>query len=118
MCLIAHLSNTLINETTNHIRHPASINTSLTTQIPTLIFTHVERKDNSDWLSAWRGLLVEGTKTKGRGRKTWNEWMKVDMNRLGLVKNDAHNRDKWRSLNTENRFNVYDDDDDLIPQIR
>jgi len=28
--------------------------------------------------------------------------VKIDMKRLGFVKNDAHNRDKWRSLTTEN----------------
>jgi len=27
----------------------------------------------------------------GRGRKTWNECVKVDMNRLGLVKDGVHN---------------------------
>jgi len=30
--------------------------------------------------------------------KTWNECVKVDMKRFDLVKDDAHNRDKWRSL--------------------
>jgi len=29
--------------------------------------------------------------------------VKIDMKRLGLVKDDAHNRDKWRSLTTANR---------------
>jgi len=38
--------------------------------------------------------MVEGTKSKGKGRKTWNECVKVDMKRLGLVKDDAHNRKK------------------------
>jgi len=33
---------------------------------------HVERKDKSDWVSACRVLLVEGTKRMGRGRKMWN----------------------------------------------
>jgi len=28
----------------------------------------------------------------------------VDMERLGLVKDDAHNRDKWGSLTTGNRL--------------
>jgi len=28
---------------------------------------------------------------------------KVDMKKPGLVKDDAHNRDKWRSLTTGNR---------------
>jgi len=33
----------------------------------------------------------------------WNECVKVGMKRLGLVKDDAQNRDKWRSLTTGNR---------------
>jgi len=33
----------------------------------------------------------------------WNECVKDDIKKLGLVKDDAHNRDKWRSLTTENR---------------
>jgi len=41
--------------------------------------------------SACRELQVEGSKSKGRGRKTWNEGVKVDMKRCGLVKDDAHN---------------------------
>jgi len=60
----------------------------------------VEPKDNSDWVSACRELEAEGEKTKKRSRKTWNECVKVDMKRLGLVKNDARNRDKCWSLTT------------------
>jgi len=50
-----------------------------------------------------RELLVEGIKSKGRGRMTWNECVKVDMKRLGCVEDDAHNRDKWTSLTTGKR---------------
>jgi len=32
-----------------------------------------------------------------------NEYVNVDTKRLSLVKNDAHNRDKWKSLTTANR---------------
>jgi len=44
-------------------------------------------------LTACRELQVEVTKSKGRGRRR-NECVKVVMTRLGLVKDDAHNRDK------------------------
>jgi len=43
---------------------------------------------------------MRGTKSKGRGRKTWNECVKVDIKKLGLVKDVAHNRDRWKSLTT------------------
>jgi len=45
---------------------------------------------------------VEGTKNNGRGRKMWNECVTVNIKRLDLVKDDAHNRDKWRSLTAGN----------------
>jgi len=35
---------------------------------------------------ACKELQVEGTKSKGRGRKTWNQCVKVDMKRLDLIK--------------------------------
>jgi len=35
---------------------------------------------------------------QGRCRKTSNKCVKVNMKRVGFVKDDAHNRDKWRSL--------------------
>jgi len=54
----------------------------------------IERKDKSDWVSACRKYQVERTKSKGRSRKMWNEFVKVDMIRRGLFKDDAHNRDK------------------------
>jgi len=44
--------------------------------------SHVERKDKSDWVSACRELQVEGTNGKGKGRKTWNECVKVNMKKL------------------------------------
>jgi len=36
-----------------------------------------------------------------RGRKTWNECVKVDI-RPGLLKDVAQNRDRWKSLTTGN----------------
>jgi len=38
-----------------------------------------------------------------RGRKTWSEFVKVDIKRLGLVKDDAHNPDKWNGLTSGDR---------------
>jgi len=52
----------------------------------------VERKDKSDWVSACRL----------RGKKMWNVCEKVDTKSLGLMKNDAHIRYKWRILTTIN----------------
>jgi hypothetical protein len=34
---------------------------------------HVEPKDGEEWVSPCRYLKVEGSKGRGRGRKTWRE---------------------------------------------
>jgi hypothetical protein len=58
-------------------------------------FGHVERKNNNDWVSRCRNVSVEGSKGKGRGRKTWNECVTKDMKDLGLCQGDAQDREKW-----------------------
>ena len=34
-------------------------------------FGHVERKNEDDWVSACRNVVVAGVRCAGRGRKTW-----------------------------------------------
>jgi len=52
--------------------------------------------------SACRKLCIEGTYGKKRGRKTWNEYWKIDMKRCRLIKEDAWDRDRSRSLTNLN----------------
>ena len=47
-------------------------------------FGHVERKNGDDWVSACRNVVVAGVRCAGRGRKTWRECVKDDMDELGL----------------------------------
>jgi len=58
-----------------------------------------ERNDKIDWVSAWGRITGYGDQEYGGGR-LWNECVKIDIKRLGLVKDDAHNQDMWRSLTT------------------
>jgi len=44
-----------------------------------------------------------GQRAKGELERNRTSVVKVEMKRLGLVKEDAHNRDKSRSLTTGNR---------------
>jgi len=44
--------------------------------------------------------------------------VKFDMKRLDLVKDDAHNRDKWRSLTTGNRPILHQCGNDIICGVR
>ena len=52
-----------------------------------LVMLNVKNKE--DWISACRSMIVEGTKSWGRGRKTWMEGLVSDMKSYGLKKQDA-----------------------------
>ena len=58
----------------------------------------LERKSVYDWVSACRGLVVEGTRGRGRSRKTWEQCVRDDMKLLGLHPEWAVFRDMWRDL--------------------
>src|SRR6266536_1419956 len=57
-------------------------------------FGHLERKDSDDWTSACRNIDVVGTKSSGRSKKTWEECVRQDLKRLGLMKELAQDRTK------------------------
>ena len=61
-------------------------------------FGHLERKSVDDWVSACRRLVVEGTRGRGRSRKTWERCVRDDMKLLGLHPEWAIFRDMWRDL--------------------
>ena len=61
-------------------------------------FGHLERKSEDDWVSACRGLVVEGTRSRGRSRKTWEQSVRDDMKLLGLRPEWAVFRGMWRDL--------------------
>ena len=61
-------------------------------------FGHVGRKSRDDWVSACRNLVVAGVRCVGRGKKTWRECVKDDMDELGLHPEWAVFTDMWRSL--------------------
>lgn len=64
-------------------------------------YGHVERLNardsrKRDWVSACREITVEGSRGRGRGRKTWKECVEEDMKRLRLKKEEVHDRALWR----------------------
>ena len=62
-------------------------------------FGHVERKSGDDWVSACRNqMMVAGVRCAGRGRKTWRECARDDMEELGLHPEWVVFRDMWRDL--------------------
>jgi len=73
----------------------------------------VERRGEKKWNEEVKKVERRGEKkwnkeVEGSGTNRWKEverrgakkWGKVDMKRLGLVNDDTHNRDMWRSLVT------------------
>jgi hypothetical protein len=61
-------------------------------------FGHLERKDSKDWTSTCRNLEVAGNRGRGRSKKTWGECVRQDLKSLGLQKEWAQDRTKWRGL--------------------
>jgi len=59
-------------------------------------FGHVERLNENCWQKRCRSLVVQGVKPRGRPKKTWMETVKADMSKLGLSREDASDRVKWR----------------------
>lgn len=61
-------------------------------------FGHLERKDSNDWTSSCRNINIDGKRDRGRGRKTWDECVRQDLKSLGLTREWAQDRAKWRGL--------------------
>ena len=59
---------------------------------------NLERKSVDDWVSACRGLVVEGARGRGRSRKTWEQCVRDDMKLPGLHSEWAIFKDMWRDL--------------------
>ena len=52
-------------------------------------FGHVERKDDNDWVKRCIMREVEGIRQRGRPKKTWWDYVKNDMESLGLSQKDC-----------------------------
>ena len=61
-------------------------------------FGHLEHKSVDDWVSSCRRLVVEGARSQGGSRKTWERCVKDDMELLVLHSEWAIFRDVWRDL--------------------
>jgi hypothetical protein len=59
---------------------------------------HVLRKDENDWVRAVMELNVEGSRARGRPKRTWLNVVEEDMRVRGLTRGDAYDREKWRRL--------------------
>ena len=63
-------------------------------------YGHVLRKDDDDWVKKCMEYEVEGSRPRGRPKRTWKEVVREDCK---LNKEDAMDRCKWRKVIKEVR---------------
>ena len=61
-------------------------------------YGHVLRKDDEDWAKKCLEHEVEGSRPRGRPKKTWKEVVREDCQARKLNKEDAVDRCKWRKM--------------------
>ena len=66
-------------------------------------YGHVLRKDDDDWVKKCMEHEVEGSRPRGRPKKTWKEVVREDCHARKLNKEDAMDRCKWRKMIKEAR---------------
>ena len=59
-------------------------------------YGHVLRRDDDSVLRVALNLEVSGKRKRERPRKTWNKQVEEETRKIGLKKEDALRRDKWR----------------------
>ena len=59
-------------------------------------YGYVLRRDDDSVLRVALNLEVSGKRKRGRPRKTWKKQVEEETEKIGLKKEDALRRDKWR----------------------
>jgi len=61
-------------------------------------FGHIQRKMDGDWVKGCTMVEVEGTRPRGRPKKSWTDVIQDDMRLLGLVTDDTRDRGRSRRM--------------------
>ena len=61
-------------------------------------FGHVQRKIHDAPVRRIECIIVEGKRSRGRPRRTWEEQIKSDLHELHLFKDLTRNRASWQRL--------------------
>jgi len=61
-------------------------------------YGHVLRKEDSDWVKKCMEYEVEGSKPRGRRKRTWKEVVQKHCQACNLNKEDAMDRGRWKKL--------------------
>ena len=64
---------------------------------------HVLQKDDDDWVKKCMEYEVEGSRPRGRPKRTWKEVVREDCQTRKLNKENAMDRCKWRKVIKEVR---------------
>jgi len=59
-------------------------------------YGHVLRKGDNNWVKQCMEYKVEGTRARGRPKKSWREIVEKDCRARGLNREDAKCRSRWR----------------------
>ena len=66
-------------------------------------FGHVERHGEKE-IHRVRSITVPGVNRRGRPKKTWDQCVTKDLEKLGLKKSDALDKDKWNGTLRNSRL--------------
>jgi len=61
-------------------------------------YGHVLRKEDTDWVKKCMEYEVEGSRQRGRPKRTWKEVVQKDSQARNLNKEDAMDRGRWKKL--------------------
>jgi len=61
-------------------------------------YGHVLRKEDTDWVKKCMEYEVEGSKPRGRPKRTWKQVVQKDCQARNLNKEDAMDHGRWKKL--------------------
>ena len=61
-------------------------------------YGHVLQKEDNDWVKKCMEYDVEGSKPRGRPKRTWKEVVQKGCQARNLIKEDAMDRGRWKKL--------------------
>jgi len=61
-------------------------------------YGHVLRKEDSDWVKKCIEYEVEGSRPRGRPKRSWKEVVQKDCHASSLNNEDAMDHDRWKKL--------------------
>jgi len=61
-------------------------------------YEHVLRKEDTDWVKKCMEYEVEGSRQRGRPKRTWREVVQKDCQARNLNREDATDRSRWNKL--------------------